>query len=70
MICLCTLDRFGYTLTLYEESEPKARESMIKAYKKIYKQWNGGSNPTADELKWAINDISIVHLEKGKVEWL
>lgn len=69
MVYLCTLERFGYVLTLVEKSEQKARETMIRAYNTIYKQ-NNGCRPSAEELEWAINDIGITAMECGKVEWM
>lgn len=74
-VWLGELDRFGYTLRVVGATEAEARDALSKEYIKSYKQING-SSPKKDRNGWgdtyydsAMNDISVMELEFGEVDW-
>lgn len=74
-IYICTLDRFGYTLTTAGKTEKQAREAIIKEYVKTYKKWNNGADPRKEERRNGtyydemLEDLYVYELPIGEVEW-
>lgn len=75
-VWVATIDRFGYDLTVVEETEDKAREALIKEYIRTYKKYNNGSNPATDDGGWGRTylevmeeEIDCTEMTFGKVEW-
>ena len=75
---IATLNRFGYTLTVIEKTRQKAIDALMAEYEKAFINING-FNPK-DEINdrgytdlsfydEARNDIEIMKLTSGKVEW-
>lgn len=67
---LITLDRFGYDLTVIDETKEKAIKAMLKEYRRAYAKWNNGARPTKEELEAVDDAMRITELTLGKVEWL
>lgn len=75
---LGTLYRFGYDLTAIDVSESKVKSAIMREYKRAFIEQNG-YDPTKRHIyfddrepTWygaAKNDIEIIELEVGKVEW-
>lgn len=76
MIYVGTLYRFGSELTSVGFTEKSVKDALIKEYIDTYKKENG-CHPSEDEhprwggtfLSNAYEDIEIMLLEVGKVEW-
>lgn len=75
-IYIAELDRFGYTLTVAETTEKKARAAIISVYIKTFESLNGfhpddeESDRSADGRTWledATEDIVISKMEIGAV---
>lgn len=62
------LDRFGYTLVCAGRTPQEVKASLIKEYKKAYRQRNN-SMPDEDELRWADEEITPTFHKFGYVEW-
>lgn len=75
---LARLDRFGYTLTCISTSEEKARAAVEARYIKAFIENNGehpGDVPSdyydgESALKSALDDMTVLELADGVVEWL
>ena len=69
-VIIATLYRFGYDLTVAEETRTKAEKAMMKYYKETFIAWNDGLKPTRDEIRNAKEDIRFDELTYGQVEML
>jgi len=63
-----TLDRFGYSLEVFTNTEDEARKALVKEYNKAYKAING-CKPTSEEIRSRNDDIIIREVELNKVNW-
>lgn len=63
-----TLDRFGYSLEVFAETEKEARRALVKEYNRAYYNRNG-CKPTSEEIRNRNEDIYIREVELNKVEW-
>lgn len=62
------LDRFGYVLRYFGNSEEEVRKALMKCYIKAFKDINGVS-PDKEEKKCADDEMFIEEVKLGKVEW-
>lgn len=69
-VVIATLYRFGYDLTVAEETKEKAEKAMMKEYREAFIKWNDGLKPTKEEKDNAREDICFDELTYGEVEWL
>ena len=69
-VVIATLYRFGYDLTVAEETKEKAEKAMMKEYRETFIKWNDGLKPTKEEKDNAREDIRFDELTYGEVEWL
>lgn len=76
-IYIATLYRFGYDLTAAGLSEQEARDTVITAYIKAFKDLNNGADPSEGErydgetyLSMAVEDVEIREFTPGEVQWL
>ena len=60
--------RFGYDLTVIEETEEKAIKALMKEYRRTYKNINS-EPPTKEEIRNAEEDIEIQVYKIGEVVW-
>ena len=76
-IWLGELERFGYTLVVVGISEEEARESLLKAYEKTYRDLNDDADPREeyyDDGKSyydvAAEEMYVREMAFGSVEWV
>lgn len=63
-----TLDRFGYSLEVFADTEKEARKALVKEYNRAYYNCNG-CKPTSEEIRSRNDDIIIREVELNKVNW-
>ena len=76
MIFVGTLYKFGYDLTTVGFTEKDVKDALIAEYIRYYKLENGCHPSEEEHPRWggtylsnAIDDIEIMELEVGTVEW-
>ena len=67
-IYLAQLYRFGYNLTAIGKTKDQVARTIMKEYRKTYRELNG-SLCMADAQR-AAEEIEITELQYGHVEWL
>lgn len=75
-IYIGSLYRFNYELTTVGFTEEDVKKTLLKEYVKHFKIWNDGLEPSEEIDRWgktylesAEEDMEVLDLEVGKVEW-